>query len=182
MNDQINPLTRQQATKLAELVSLLRSEFDYPGALKFIGEAVQKEHGNAYQTCLAAIRAAWDLQNRGPAIIGLPGRHWTVEHDLKTAKNEIQELRKQLEAAQNRSAGIYAPPITNDPRCHDHPEEHFSSCRECAKEKVPMPSDFRKLAGIVPKQPRKRHRSDEEAETGQEPIGNETKPGEGHAA
>lgn len=168
-------MTQIQGQKLAELVNALRPSWGMNGIFEAVRVTATKNMGNATEISIAAIRAARDPQNRTPVIISLPGPHWSVEQDLT-------DTRAELKAAKDKLAGKYAPPITNDPRCDDHPEEHFSSCRECAKEKVPMPSDFRKLAGIVPKQPRKRHRSDEEAETGQEPTDNETKPGEGHAA
>lgn len=168
-------MTQLQGQKLAELVNALRPSWGTNGIYIAIERAVTENLGDATAISLAAIRAAKDTANKTPAIIRLPGPHWSVEQDLT-------DTTAELKAAKDKLAGKYAAPDTNDPRCDDHPEEHFSSCRECAKEKVPMPSDFRKLAGIVPKQPRKRHRSDEEAETGQEPTDNETKPGEGHTA
>ena len=182
MNEKTNPLTIPQGRQLAQLVCLLRSEWDWPGTVTAIKHAMGSQEHDAYEICLAAIRAARDLTNAKPVIIQMPGKHWQVEHDLEVARTEIQQLRQQLRDAEDRSAGKYTPPATNDPRCDEHPGEHFSNCRECAKVKTPMPSNFRELAGIVPKQRVKAHRRLERAELEQEPTNDETKPGEGHAA
>ena len=168
-------MTQLQGQKLAELINALRPSWGTNGIFEAIGGAVTGNMGDAHEVSLAAIRAARDPTNKTPAIIRLPGKHWSVEQDLA-------DTRAELKAAKDRIAGKYSAPDTNDPWCEDHPDQRLSFCKECAKEKVPMPPNFRELAGIAPKLPRKRHRSVEEAETGQEPTDNETKPGEGHTA
>lgn len=165
----------QGAVHLMNLVHALRPSWGVEGIYEHIVRASNQGLGNPYEVSLAAIRAARDPKNITPGIISLPGKHWSVEQDLA-------DTRAELKAAKDRIAGKYSAPDTNDPWCEDHPDQRLSFCKECAKEKVPMPPNFRELAGIVPKLPRKRHRSPEESEVQQEPTDAETKPGEGHTA
>ncbi len=168
-------ISRLQGMKLAELVHELRPGWGVKGIFEQIGAAVQEGFADPFELALSSIRAAQDQRNQTPAIIRMPGKHRSVEEDLKQA-------RADLKAAQDKLAGKYTPPSTNDPRCEEHPDEYLSSCRECAKVKTPMPKNFRELAGIVPKQHVKRPRKLEQVESDREPTHDETKPGEGHAA
>ena len=163
-------ISRSQGEKLAALVHELRPDWGVQGIFSQLGEAVAGGYGDPFELSLSAIRAAQDPSNKKPGMIRMPGKHRTVEADLEQALAD-------LKAAQDKLAGKYAAPATNDPRCDEHPGEHFSNCRECAKSKTPMPSNFRELAGIVPKQrtqrPRKRW-------VGREPMEGADRPGESH--
>lgn len=141
-------LTPEQARKLADLINLLRPNWGVKGTYDQIAIAAQADMGNATQICIAAIRAAAEPTNEKPAIIKFPGAHWDVERNLATT-------RAELKAAKDKLAGRYAAPETNDPPCADHPDERFSTCRECAAVKTPMPPDFRTRAGLPPKGVRK---------------------------
>ena len=69
-----NPITHDQATKLAAFISSLRPDWDTPGVLHAIGRA--RERGDGTAVAVAAIRAAASPSNRTPAVIALDGEHW----------------------------------------------------------------------------------------------------------
>lgn len=137
-------LTPEQGTKLAELIHALRPNWGVKGTFDQIAIAAQADMGNATEICVAAIRAAAEPTNEKPAIIRFPGAHWDVERNLATT-------RAELKAAKDKLAGRYTAPDTNDPPCPDHPDEHLSTCKQCAAVKTPMPADFRTRAGLPPK-------------------------------
>lgn len=68
-------LTKDQAEKLAELVHLLRDDWDTRGVLSKLAEA--RARGTAFDVVHAALYAAQDPANRTPAVIPLAGAHWT---------------------------------------------------------------------------------------------------------
>lgn len=157
MNENKNPLTPTQARKLAEFISLIRPTWDPPGIYKFVGEATTLGMGDAYETAIAAIRAAQATTNLAPSVIKMPGNHWHVEEKFQTALQQLRTTEEKLRTAEQRLAGTYAGerPDTNDPPCPDHPGQHLSTCKPCATTKTPMPADFRTRAGLPPKSARK---------------------------
>lgn len=157
MNENKNPLTQAQATKLTELITLLRPTWDAPGIWKALGSAVSQNLGDAHEVSLAAIRAARETSNRKPTVIQMPGNHWNVEAKLEATLQLLRATEEKLLKAEQRLAGTYVGdrPETNDPPCEDHPDQHLSTCTECRKLAVPPPPNFRELAGLPPKNARK---------------------------
>lgn len=77
MTDSLNGNT---AEALAIVVHQLRPEWGIPGIKAALFGA--KDRGDAYTVIHAALYAAEDLGNRTPAIIALPGPHWTRGREL----------------------------------------------------------------------------------------------------
>lgn len=77
MNESLNGNT---AEALANLLHALRPEWGIAGIKAALFTA--KDRGDAHVVAHAALYAAEDLGNRTPAIIPLPGPHWTRGREL----------------------------------------------------------------------------------------------------
>lgn len=68
-------MTSKQGNALATLIHELRSDWGIPGIVAELRKAADR--GTPFDVALAAIHAAQDEKNRTPAVIALPGPHWT---------------------------------------------------------------------------------------------------------
>ncbi|WP_206515563.1 hypothetical protein [Georgenia faecalis] len=69
-------LEKNHAQALAAFITTLRPDWDPQGVYVALGKA--RDHGDAAQVAIAAIRAATTPTNRTPAVIPLQGDHWAV--------------------------------------------------------------------------------------------------------
>lgn len=70
-----NRMTKEQAQALAEFLHMLRPGWDTAGIVAALGNA--RLMGTAGDLAIAAIAAAMDTNNRTPAVIAMPGAHWS---------------------------------------------------------------------------------------------------------
>lgn len=118
-------ITREQARALAELVHLLRPEWDAQGILAAVAKA--REKASVDVVCIAAIRAAATPTNRTPAVIPLDGEHW------------------QQPATDLSSTSVVPGP--RDARCDVVGHEHYRiPCKGCRSEALASEADTNPLA------------------------------------
>jgi len=68
-------MTSKQGHALAALIHELRETWGIPGILPVLKQVADR--ADAFDIALAALHAARDEKNRTPAVIALPGPHWT---------------------------------------------------------------------------------------------------------
>ncbi|WP_169787658.1 hypothetical protein [Luteipulveratus mongoliensis] len=98
------------AQRLAELLHLLRRDWDLPGIQSALAQAA--EIAPALDVCRAAIACAANEHARTPGLIARPGQHW----------------EKTTAAA-----------LTRPKECPDHPGQHALRCAACAAEVASVP-------------------------------------------
>ena len=84
-------LDQRQARALAAFIASIRPEWEPQGIYVALGKA--RDHGDAAQVAIAAIRAAATPTNRTPAVIPLQGDHWTAQAPARTASNSARAPR-----------------------------------------------------------------------------------------
>ncbi|WP_334121892.1 hypothetical protein [Glutamicibacter sp.] len=102
MMNEINPknqMTLDQAQALASFIKAIRQDWDVAGIVHALGMA--RGRGSVDALAVAAVRAAGDVRNRTPAVIGQSGPHWVgafverqgparevhcVEHDVPESR------------------------------------------------------------------------------------------------
>lgn len=71
-------LARHQAQALAAFVHTVRRDWDEAGIVTALGNA--RLMGDPFDLAVAAVAAARDENNRTPAVIAMPGPHWSHVH------------------------------------------------------------------------------------------------------
>lgn len=70
-----NRMTKQQAEALAQFLHMLRPGWEEAGIVAALGNA--RLMGTAGDLAIAALAAAAEPNNRTPAVIAMPGSHWS---------------------------------------------------------------------------------------------------------
>lgn len=111
------PITREEATALAELICAVRPQWNTRGVLSKGLAPLAKHPAPLPVIAWAAIRAAQDPDNRTPAVIPLNGPHWNLSDQPKP------------------------PRLTPDLECPQHLGQWAGNCRSCAVDGISHPGD-----------------------------------------
>lgn len=120
-------MTPQQAQKTAELVHMIRPDWDVRGIYSALGKAAERT--DAGRLILVAVHAAMEPTNRTPAVIPLDGLHWQKAEGVAPAPKRV-----------------IAPPASNDtsPECENHPGVKAWACKPC-RVAAPRPVNFAEM-------------------------------------
>lgn len=111
------PISRDEATALAELITVVRPAWDARGVMSRGLGPLAKHPAPLEVIAWAALRAAADPDCRTPAAIPLNGRHWDLAARPET------------------------PRLTPEHECPRHPGQWAGNCSPCRSEELAGPDD-----------------------------------------
>lgn len=131
-------MSYEQAEMLATLVHSLRPDWGAKGMITALEKLVPTV--DATTLTLGLIHASTDPNNRTPAIIHHPGKHWDRARGIATTTRPAEPKR--------------ADGIDTSPMCKNHPELHEWECKTC-NQPTPPPPNFRQMIADAAEQFRK---------------------------